>query len=86
MRIGQQKSLEIVSGYRSPSTNEMLREAGYGVAEHSYHLVGKAVDIRVPGVRTSQLSKMAKAMRRGGVGTYSNANFVHIDTGPIRYW
>jgi uncharacterized protein YcbK (DUF882 family) len=86
MRIGQQKSLEIVSGYRSPSTNEMLREAGYGVAEHSYHLVGKAVDIRVPGYRVSQLSRMAKAMRRGGVGTYGSGNFLHIDTGPVRYW
>ncbi|WP_374442091.1 YcbK family protein [Stella sp.] len=86
MRIGQNKPLEIVSGYRSPSTNEMLREAGYGVAEHSYHMVGKAVDIRVPGYRVSQLSRMAKAMRRGGVGTYGSGNFLHIDTGPVRYW
>lgn len=86
MRVGQQKPIEIVSGYRSPSTNEMLREAGYGVAEHSYHLVGKAVDIRVPGFRVSQLSRMAKTMRRGGVGTYGSGNFLHIDTGPVRYW
>lgn len=86
MRVGQQKPLEIVSAYRSPNTNEMLRQAGYGVAEHSYHLVGKAVDIRVPGFRISQLSRMAKAMRRGGVGTYGSGNFLHIDTGPVRYW
>ncbi|BBK44504.1 hypothetical protein STVA_45240 [Allostella vacuolata] len=86
MRIGGQKPLEIVSAYRSPHTNEMLREAGYGVAENSYHLLGKAVDIRVPGYRVSQLSRMAKSMRRGGVGTYGSGNFLHIDTGPVRYW
>ncbi|ROP84032.1 uncharacterized protein YcbK (DUF882 family) [Stella humosa] len=86
MRIGAQKPLEIVSAYRSPHTNEMLREAGYGVAENSYHLQGKAVDIRVPGYRVSQLSKMAKGMRLGGVGTYGSGNFLHIDTGPVRYW
>ncbi len=85
-RVGAQKPLEIVSAYRSPHTNEMLREAGYGVAENSYHLVGKAVDIRVPGFRISQLSNMAKSMRRGGVGTYGSGNFLHIDTGPVRYW
>lgn len=86
LRIGVQKPLEIVSAYRSPHTNEMLREAGYGVAENSYHLLGKAVDIRVPGYRISQLSNMAKSMRRGGVGTYGSGNFLHIDTGPVRYW
>jgi uncharacterized protein YcbK (DUF882 family) len=86
MRVGMQRPLEIVSAYRSPHTNEMLREAGYGVAEHSYHMVGKAVDIRVPGVRLSQLSRMAKSMRRGGVGTYGSGNFLHVDTGPVRYW
>ncbi|MGE0719790.1 MAG: YcbK family protein [Alphaproteobacteria bacterium] len=86
MRIGAAKPIEIVSGYRSPETNEMLRLAGYGVAEHSYHMQGKAVDIRVPGYRVSQLSRLAKAMRRGGVGTYGSGNFLHVDTGPIRYW
>ncbi|MCC7272345.1 MAG: DUF882 domain-containing protein [Alphaproteobacteria bacterium] len=86
MRLGASKPIEIISGYRSPESNEALRLAGYGVAEHSYHMQGKAVDIRVPGYRVSQLSKMAKMMRRGGVGTYGSGNFVHIDTGPIRYW
>ena len=85
-RVGARKPLEIVSGYRSPETNEMLRLAGYGVAEHSFHMQGKAVDIRVPGVRVSQLSNLAKAMGRGGVGTYGGANFLHIDTGPVRRW
>ncbi|MGE0723323.1 MAG: DUF882 domain-containing protein [Alphaproteobacteria bacterium] len=83
---GGRKPLEIVSGYRSPQTNEMLRLAGYGVAENSYHLQGKAVDIRMAGVRVSQLSRLARDLGRGGVGTYGGSNFLHIDTGPVRRW
>lgn len=85
-RLGRARPLEIVSGYRSPQTNEMLRNAGYGVAENSFHLSGQAVDIRVPGYRVSQISRIALALRRGGVGTYGRSNFLHVDVGPFRTW
>jgi uncharacterized protein YcbK (DUF882 family) len=79
----------IISGYRSPETNAMLRERGgasTGVASHSLHMVGQAIDIRVPGVRLQQLRDAAKSLKIGGVGFYPDLNFVHVDVGRIRYW
>jgi uncharacterized protein YcbK (DUF882 family) len=79
----------IISGYRSPVTNAMLRERGgehTGVASKSLHMVGKAVDIRVPGVRLDDLRAAATSLKLGGVGFYPSSNFVHVDTGRVRYW
>ena len=79
----------IISGYRSPSTNAMLRERGgshTGVASKSLHMVGKAIDIRVPGVKLDQLRGAAASLKLGGVGFYPSSNFVHVDTGRVRYW
>jgi len=79
----------IISGYRSPATNAMLRRRGgadTGVATKSLHLVGKAVDIRVPGVKLDHLRAAATSLKLGGVGFYPSSNFVHVDTGRVRYW
>ena len=79
----------IISGYRSPQTNTMLRERGgshTGVASQSLHMVGKAIDIRLPGVQLDHLRSAAASLKRGGVGFYPSSNFVHVDTGRVRYW
>ncbi len=77
---------EIVCGYRSPTTNEMLRKKSTAVAKHSYHVYGKAIDIRMDGVAIRDLHKAALSLRAGGVGKYPKSKFVHIDTGPVRHW
>lgn len=79
----------VISGYRSPQTNAMLHERGgaqSGVATHSLHMEGKAIDIRVPGVKLEHLRDAAKSLKIGGVGFYPASNFVHVDTGRVRYW
>jgi len=79
----------VISGYRSPHTNAMLRErggAGTGVASRSLHMDGRAVDIRLPGVRLDHLRGAASSLKLGGVGYYPSSNFVHVDTGRVRYW
>jgi uncharacterized protein YcbK (DUF882 family) len=77
---------EIISGYRSPHTNEELRQAGGGVARRSQHMLGKAIDLRLRGTDTKSLQEAALAMQRGGVGYYRDSNFVHVDTGRVRRW
>jgi uncharacterized protein YcbK (DUF882 family) len=77
---------EVISGYRSPKTNEMLRSLTDGVAQHSMHLQGRAIDIRLAGFSTSTLAVHARALHRGGVGFYPASDFVHVDTGRVRYW
>ena len=79
----------IISGYRSPSTNNLLRERGgstTGVATHSLHMVGQAIDIRVPGVKLDHLRAAARSLKIGGVGYYPSLNFVHVDVGRVRTW
>jgi uncharacterized protein YcbK (DUF882 family) len=79
----------IISGYRSAQTNAMLRERGgasTGVAAHSLHMEGQAIDIRVPGVKLDQLREAARSLKIGGVGFYPDLNFVHVDVGRVRYW
>jgi uncharacterized protein YcbK (DUF882 family) len=79
----------IISGYRSPHTNAMLRTRGgaqSGVASGSLHQDGKAIDIRVPGVNLDQLRAAARSLKLGGVGYYPSSNFVHVDTGRVRFW
>jgi len=76
----------VISGYRSPYTNYILRKRNRGVAKKSFHMKGKAIDIRIPSVHLSSLRYAALSLRRGGVGYYPRSNFVHIDTGTPRYW
>ena len=76
----------VISGYRSPSTNKMLRKKSGGVAKKSMHMLGKAIDIRIPGYSTKKLHKEAQQMKAGGVGYYPKSDFVHVDTGRVRYW
>jgi uncharacterized protein YcbK (DUF882 family) len=80
--------IEIVCGYRTPQSNEYLRELGpnTGVAEHSQHVLAKAIDIRVPGVPTARLRNAALSLDAGGVGYYPGSQFVHVDVGPVREW
>jgi uncharacterized protein YcbK (DUF882 family) len=80
-------TFEIVSAYRSPATNDMLRKTGGGgVARRSLHMDGQAIDIRLGGTSCAQLRDAAIALGRGGVGYYPAENFVHVDTGPVRHW
>lgn len=79
----------VISGYRSPKTNAMLRARGgqrTDVALHSLHMEGKAIDIRVPDVPLDELRKAAAFLKLGGVGYYPKSNFVHVDVGRVRYW
>ena len=78
--------LHVISGYRSPATNAMLHRASGRVARNSYHIQARAMDIRMPGRRVSDLRRAAVSLQAGGVGYYPYSNFIHIDTGPIRYW
>jgi uncharacterized protein YcbK (DUF882 family) len=78
--------LSIISGYRSPSTNEALRKVTAGVAAKSLHMEGRAIDIRIPGYRTTALRQIAVDLHCGGVGYYPESNFVHLDTGPVKVW
>ena len=80
------RRIEVVSGYRSPKYNLMLRKKGHQVARHSQHMEGHAVDFRIRGVATQQVLHYVKSLRLGGVGFYPHSQFVHSDTGPIRYW
>jgi len=78
---------EIISGYRSPATNEMLRETGGGgVALHSLHMEGRAIDVRLGRTSCSRLRDLALAQQAGGVGYYAKSDFVHLDTGRVRAW
>ncbi|MHA1538405.1 MAG: YcbK family protein [Alphaproteobacteria bacterium] len=80
------RPLHLISGYRSPATNAMLRRRGRGVAKRSLHMRGLAADIRLPGRDLKYLWRAAKALKRGGVGLYSRSNFIHVDTGRVRGW
>lgn len=84
--LGIRQPIEVVSGYRSPFTNAQLRRQSHGVAKHSLHMEGRAIDIRIEGVPTAVIRQAAVAMQRGGVGYYPHADFVHLDTGDIRLW
>ena len=84
--LGSGATFEVISAYRSPKTNEMLRSTSTGVAQDSQHLLGKAIDVRLRGTETDELREAALAMERGGVGYYPESDFVHIDTGRVRHW
>ncbi|HBM61522.1 YcbK family protein [Salipiger marinus] len=76
----------LISGYRSPKTNAMLRSRSSGVAQNSRHLVGEAADLRLNSRSVNQMARAAQACKGGGVGRYSGSNFVHMDCGPVRSW
>ncbi len=84
--LGGNRTFQIISGYRSPSTNQMLSRNSSGVAKKSFHMQGKAIDIRVPGVDSKIVQQASIALKRGGVGYYHKSNFVHLDTGNVRRW
>ena len=86
IKLKPEKPFHVISGYRSPETNAKLRKRDKGVAKNSYHIQGKAVDIRLPGYRTSVLRRTARNLKGGGVGYYPNKKFLHVDVGPIRFW
>lgn len=83
---GVEPRYEIISGFRSPESNETLRAAGGGQAKQSQHLEGRAIDVRLKGVSTEKLREVATALKRGGVGYYPGSKFVHLDTARVRYW
>jgi uncharacterized protein YcbK (DUF882 family) len=85
-RTGRKDSFHIISGYRSPATNAKLHALSDGVAKRSYHMQGKAVDIRLPGYDLGKLHQAALALKAGGVGCYPSSNFIHVDVGPVRRW
>jgi uncharacterized protein YcbK (DUF882 family) len=76
----------VISAYRSPATNEMLRGKSGGVARNSQHLLGKAIDVRLTDLDTAELRDIARSLKRGGVGHYGELDFVHVDTGRVRQW
>ena len=84
--VGNHGEVHIISGYRSPKTNQKLRGRSKGVAARSLHMKGKALDFRLPGTDTAVLRDTARSMKRGGVGYYRKLDFVQIDTGRVRYW
>ena len=84
--MGRQGTYQVLSGFRSPRTNNMLRSGSNGVAEHSLHMEGRAIDIRFEGINTRQIRECAVEMKCGGVGYYPKSDFVHLDTGRYRTW
>ena len=78
--------VHVISGYRSPSTNAWLAANSDGVAHHSMHIVGKAVDIRLPGHSIRHVGRAAMSLKGGGVGMYPASDFVHVDCGRLRHW
>lgn len=86
INTGSSGDYHVISAYRSPATNEMLRSKSGGVASNSQHLLGKAIDVRLTDLNTVELRDVARSLERGGVGHYGESDFVHVDTGRVRQW
>ncbi|HVB33482.1 MAG TPA: DUF882 domain-containing protein [Patescibacteria group bacterium] len=87
VKVGRPNAvIDVICGYRSPSTNSYLRHHTEGVAKHSLHMLGEAIDIRIPGVPLWKLRQAALALHRGGVGYYPESDFLHVDIGRVRQW
>jgi len=85
-KVGAKPAFSVISGYRSPETNEKLHDRSSGVSQHSLHMQGRAIDVRIAGVDCATLAASALELKRGGVGYYRASNFVHLDTGAFRTW
>lgn len=87
-RVDGKRAFQVISGYRSPASNNTLRKvsAKGGVAKKSLHMQGRAMDIRLPRIELKHLHKAAVQMKKGGVGYYPRDGFIHVDTGRVRYW
>jgi uncharacterized protein YcbK (DUF882 family) len=85
-KLGGNNEIHIISGFRSPTYNKLLRQEGHHVARHSLHQVGKAIDISIPGTGLDKIRRVALNLKYGGVGYYPGAGFVHIDSGTFRTW
>jgi uncharacterized protein YcbK (DUF882 family) len=86
-QVGRSEAeFQVISGFRSPESNETLRATRTGVAKHSLHMLAKAIDIRLPGTPTAKLRDAAIALGLGGVGYYRSLDFIHVDTGRVRTW
>ena len=85
-RLSAKKPFQVISGYRSPGTNAWLKAHSDGVAQHSLHMEGKAIDIRLEGTSISNLGRAARSLHAGGVGQYQESGFVHVDVGRVRTW
>lgn len=85
-QLGTTEEVHVISGYRSPKTNAMLRSHSSGVAKKSFHMSGMAMDIAIPGMKLSHVREAALSLKLGGVGYYPKSGFVHIDCGPVRHW
>jgi uncharacterized protein YcbK (DUF882 family) len=86
IRLDVNETVQIISGYRSPRTNAALHTASSGVATHSLHMEGKALDVRIAGVDLTRLRDAAWSLQSGGVGYYPASDFVHVDVGRVRRW
>lgn len=84
--LGNNRSFQVISGYRSPASNQMLASHSSGVAKRSLHMQGKAIDIRIPGIELADVRRAGLALKGGGVGYYPGSNFVHLDVGRVRTW
>jgi uncharacterized protein YcbK (DUF882 family) len=85
-QLGVPPAFAVISGYRSPETNERLHERSSGVSQHSLHMQGRAIDVRMSGVDCRDLAARAEGLKQGGVGFYRGSDFVHLDTGAFRTW
>lgn len=84
--LGTSRPFQVISGYRSPASNQMLASHSSGVAKHSLHMQGMAIDVRLPGVPLADLRQAGLMLKGGGVGYYPGSNFVHLDVGRVRTW
>lgn len=84
--VGNQKIIQLNSGYRSPETNRMLARRSRNVGKQSFHMRAMAADISIKGYNSRELRRIAQALNAGGIGLYRNSNFIHLDSGPIRQW
>jgi len=85
-KLGTEKGLDVVCGYRSPATNAKLVREGLTHAAHSFHISGQAIDFRVPERKLRDVRKLAMELQAGGVGYYPRSDFLHVDVGPVRHW
>jgi uncharacterized protein YcbK (DUF882 family) len=86
LKTGTHAPFQVISAYRSPDTNQMLRDTTAGVAKDSMHLRGQAIDVRLADVPLDRLRGVALDLQKGGVGFYPESQFVHVDTGRVRRW